>query len=86
MLIDGSFETEYNTLYQGQVFSDINSITSKLAARSSNSWTHNGYDYRRIDSGSTYEVTVGGTYKRLGASTNVYSTAEFYCTLRGAIQ
>lgn len=80
--ITGSFETGYNSSLRRQVFTGINSVTSRA---SSGSWTQTGYTPSRIDGGRTYAIYVGGKYvlNSISSTHNLY--VEFYCDEKGGI-
>ncbi len=80
--IRGSFETQYDSFYQRQMFAGINSITS---SSSTGSWSQTGYTPSLIDGGRTYSIIVGGklTINSLTSSHNI--SVEFYCNSNGSI-
>lgn len=80
--VKGSFETQYESYYQRQMFTRINSITSSA---SKGSWSQTGYTPSLIDGGRTYSIIVGGklTINGLISSHNV--TVPFYCDSKGSI-
>lgn len=80
--VTGNFETGYNGNLKAQVFTGINSLTSRTT---SGSWTQTGYYPERIDSGRTYAITVGGKYELGGIKSEHRVYIEFYCDERGAI-
>ncbi|MCI1696033.1 hypothetical protein [Aneurinibacillus aneurinilyticus] len=80
--VTGNFETGYNGNIDSQVFTGINSITSRTT---SGSWTQTGYDPERIDGGRTYGITVGGRLDLSGIKSNHRVYIEFYCSKSGAI-
>lgn len=85
LYIKGSFETQYSSYHQRQLFAGVNSITSYISSSSKGSWSQIDYDYDRLDGGRTYYVTVSGKYTRLGLYTNIYGSVYFYCSQNGAV-
>lgn len=85
LYIHGSFETQYNSTLDRQLFAGVNSISSYLSSSSSGDWEQLDYDYDLLDGGRTYYITVAGEYTRLGLYTNVYVDTYFYCSANGAV-
>lgn len=83
--INGSFDTQYSEAHKRQMFSSINSITTKTSQGKWTKSTSSGYSSRLIDVGRTYEVTVSGkiTINNLSSSHNI--VVEFYCNTNGSV-
>ena len=83
LAITGKFTTSLNL--GRQYFSGVRSITSRLTG-SVGTWTQTGYEYKSIDAGRTYAITVSGKLKIAGASfSNKLAYVEFYCNAQGAV-
>ncbi|NRD79893.1 hypothetical protein HPT25_21385 [Bacillus sp. BRMEA1] len=82
--ITGSFTTQLSSTEKRQLFSGISAITSKLAI-GTGSWTQTGYEYKLIDGGRTYVITVGGKYTDNGISQPFWIDVEFYCNAFGSV-
>lgn len=85
LYIYGSFETQYNSSHDRQIFSGVNVISSYLSSSSNGTWKQIDYDNDLLDGGRTYYITVSGTYTRLGLATNLYASTYFYCSSTGGI-
>lgn len=85
LYITGSFETQYSSFHDRQLFAGVNSITSSLSSSSNGTWSQIGYDYSGLDGLRTYYVTVSGQYIRAGLATNLYASVYFYCSPTGGI-
>lgn len=82
--VTGSFETDYYSSFNRQMFKSVNSITSDVAS-SNATWSQIDYDATKQDSGRTYKIVVSGKYTRSGLYTNLFVTVYFYCDSVGAI-
>lgn len=84
--IKGSFDTQYSNVHKRQMFSGINSITTKTSKGKWTKSTSSGYSARLLDGGRTYEVTVSGkiTINNLSSSHNI--VVEFYCNANGSVR
>ena len=83
---EGSFETQlnFNNTYGRQLFSAMNTISSKIENGSGN-WIQTGYNYSILDDGRSYLITVDGNYSNSGISSPHIIDIEFYCNKNGGI-
>jgi len=83
---EGSFETQLNanTTESRQLFSAMNSLSSKIENGSGN-WIQKGYKYTINDDGRSYIITVGGKYSESGVSSSHLIDVKFYCNKNGGI-
>ncbi|MGE7947146.1 hypothetical protein [Lysinibacillus sp. NPDC093688] len=83
---EGSFETQlnFNKPYGRQLFSAMNSISSKIENGSGN-WIQTGYNYSIVDGGRSYLITVAGKYSNRGISSPHIIEVEYYCNKNGGI-
>ncbi|MFJ8103206.1 hypothetical protein [Lysinibacillus sp. NPDC096212] len=83
---EGSFDTQLNsnTTESRQLFSAMNSLSSKIENGSGN-WIQKGYKYTIDADGRSYIITVGGKYSESGVSSSHLIDVEFYCNKNGGI-
>ncbi|MFS0782652.1 hypothetical protein [Bacillus sp. 1P06AnD] len=83
--VTGRFETQYNEAQKGQVFSNVDRITSHIASSSHGDWVQTSYDVSRIDNGRTYNIRIEGIYKNAGIATQKAFSIGFNCGTVGDI-
>ncbi|KAB8136233.1 hypothetical protein F9U64_10375 [Gracilibacillus oryzae] len=80
--ITGSFDTTLNSSQGRQMFSGINSITSRA---NKGTWRQTGYTPDLIDGGRTYSIDVGGKFTYNGVSVSRNINIEFFCSPTGKV-
>lgn len=83
--VTGDFETQYNESLKGQVFAEVNNISSHIASSSHGKWEQTYSDASLIDNGRTYSIRMEGIYHLNGLSTEKAFTIEFDCDSFGNI-
>lgn len=83
--IKGSFNTQYNSVSQRQLFSGINSITVTPSKGTWTKSTPSGYSALRIDGGRTYEITASGKITINNLTSSHHIIVEFYCNVNGLV-
>ncbi|MEB7772103.1 hypothetical protein [Kurthia gibsonii] len=83
--INGFFNTQYSDVHKRQMFSGINSITTKTSKGKWTKSTSSGYSARLLDGGRTYEITVSGTITINNLSSSHNIVVEFYCNANGSV-
>lgn len=84
--VSGEFETQLKKSRNGQVFSNVNQITSQIASSSNGEWKQTFSDASLIDHGRTYSLLIEGVYTFLGIATEKAFTIEFSCDEYGNIR
>lgn len=82
--VTGSFNTQYSSSLDRQLFSGINSITA-VKSSGNGTWTYDGYAKSLIDGGRTYHITVSGYVKIETVNFAALADTYFYCSGNGGV-
>ena len=84
--VSGVFETQYKKSRKGQVFSNVDQITSHIARSSNGKWKQTFSEASLLDNGRTYSLLIEGVYTFNRIATKKAFTIEFSCDEFGTIR
>jgi len=82
--VTGHFETQYNEVYDRQLFIKADNISTKLAYPRG-TWEQTSYRVSLIDGGRTYSIRIEGNFDYNGLHFEKAFTIEFNCDVNGKI-
>lgn len=82
--VTGYFETQYNEIYDRQLFIKADKISTKLAYPRG-TWEQTSYRVSLIDGGRTYSIRIEGNFDYNGLHFEKAFTIEFNCDVNGKI-
>ncbi|QGG53556.1 hypothetical protein [Lysinibacillus pakistanensis] len=82
--VTGHFETQYNEIYDRQLFIKADNISTKLAYPRG-TWEQTSYRVSLIDGGRTYSIRIEGNFDYNGLHFEKAFTIEFNCDVSGKI-
>lgn len=82
--VTGHFETQYNEIYDRQLFIKADNISTKLAYPRG-TWEQTSYRVSLIDGGRTYSIRIEGNFDYNGLHFEKAFTIEFNCDVNGKI-
>lgn len=82
--VTGHFETQYNEIYDRQLFIKADNISTKLTYPRG-TWEQTSYRVSLIDGGRTYRIRIEGNFDYNGLHFEKAFTIEFNCDVNGKI-
>lgn len=82
--VTGHFETQYNEIYDRQLFIKADNISTKLAYPRG-TWEQTSYRVSLIDGGRTFSIRIEGNFDYNGLHFEKAFTIEFNCDVNGKI-
>lgn len=82
--VTGHFETQYNEVYDRQLFIKADNISTKLAYPRG-TWEQTSYRVSLIDGGRTYSIRIEGNFDYNGLHFEKAFTIDFNCDVNGKI-